>query len=79
MIIFSTAPPCFFPSSFFLNVTTSNILGMELAPEGTVINLSCSCPNQVLVGVDSATCVAGIWSPDFGDLMCRGIAVSYYL
>ena len=37
---------CVFSSSF-LNVTTSNILDMELAPEGTVINVSCSCPNQV--------------------------------
>ena len=73
-IFLSTVPLCVFPSSIFLNVTTSNnILDMELAPEGTVINVSCSYPNQVLVGVDSATCVAGTWSPDVGDLMCKGI------
>ena len=68
-----TVQPCVFPSSIFLNVVTSNILNLEFVPEGTVINVSCSCPNQVLVGVDSATCVAGIWSPDISDLTCRGI------
>ena len=49
-----------------------NVVGVASAPEGTVISFSCISVNQVLVGVDSATCVGGVWSPDIDGVMCRG-------
>ena len=49
-----------------------NVMGVASAPEATVISFSCIGVNQVLVGVDNATCVGGIWSPDIDGVMCRG-------
>ena len=53
-----------------------NVVGVASAPEGTVISLSYISVNQVLVGVDNATCVGGVWSPDIDGVMCRGTSVS---
>ena len=53
-----------------------NVVGVASAPEGTVISLSCISVNQVLVGVDNATCVGGVWRPDIDGVMCRGTSVS---
>ena len=50
-----------------------NVVGVASAPEGTVISFSCISVNQVLVGVDNATCVGGVWSPDINGVMCRGM------
>ena len=50
-----------------------NVVGVASAPEGTIISFSCISVNQVLVGVDNATCVGGVWSPDIDGVMCRGM------
>ena len=49
-----------------------NVIGVASAPEGTIISLSCISVNQVLIGVNNATCVGGVWSPDIDGVMCRG-------
>ena len=49
-----------------------NVVGVASAPEGTVVSFSCINVNQVLVGVDSATCIGNIWSPDIDGVICRG-------
>ena len=48
-----------------------NVVGVASAPEGTVISFSCISVNQVLVGVDNATCVGGVWRPNIDGVMCR--------
>ena len=53
-----------------------NVVGVASSPEGTVISLSCISMNQVLVGVDSATCVGGVWSPDIDGVTCRDTSIS---
>ena len=49
-----------------------NVVGVVSAPEGTVISFSCISVNQVVVGLDNATCVRGVWRPDIDGVMCRG-------
>ena len=47
-------------------------MGEASAPEGTVISFTCNNENQVLGGMDNATCIEGRWSPDIDGVMCRG-------
>ena len=66
---------CVFPSISPCVRLVPNMMGVASAPEGTVISFSCISVNQV-VGVDNATCVGGVWSPDIDGVMCRGMPVS---
>ena len=63
---------CVFPSINPRLRFLTDVVGVASAPEGTVISFSCNNENQVLDGIDNATCIEGRWSPDIDGVMCRG-------
>ena len=63
---------CVFPSINPRLRFLTDVVNVTSAPEGTVISFSCNNENQVLDGIDNATCIEGRWSPDIDGVTCRG-------
>ena len=51
-----------------------DVMGVASSPEGGVISFLCISASQVLVGIDNATCVEGMWNwpGDVDAITCRG-------
>ena len=63
---------CVFPSINPSLRFLTDVMSVASAPEGTIISFTCNNENQVLDGIDNATCIEGRWSPDIDGVMCRG-------
>ena len=45
------------------------------AMEGTTVTFQCQCPEYVLIGPNTTTCIGnGEWEPDPREVECKGIA-----